>query len=217
MSVNSPRKSGAFTLIEALMVMALLLVLLLLALPGYRIVQESGRATRCLSNLRTVGQVVLTYATENKGSLIPAVELRPPNYTSGSPWNSLLDEYGYFPKESYTGLKNGVMTCPSRGVPGTYIYNQMHYGMNRSLGFDNINLKGNPFFRMTRIADFHRTMLLVEVRKDYMLQSHTQAQIDNNAIFPHREQCHAFFADGHAETLTGPWKVPKKGDSYPFY
>ena len=57
-----------FTLIEMLVVVAIILVLAGMLLPGISRVREAGRATRCISNLRQLQIAVLNYAS---GSYLP--------------------------------------------------------------------------------------------------------------------------------------------------
>lgn len=57
----------AFTLIEVLVVIAIVAVLVAVLLPTLGSARESGRATACLSNLRSIFTLVRTYADENKG------------------------------------------------------------------------------------------------------------------------------------------------------
>jgi prepilin-type N-terminal cleavage/methylation domain-containing protein len=59
----------AFTLIELLVTVAIVAVLAALLLPAVARVQEAGRATACMSNLRQVGIALQLYAQENNNRL----------------------------------------------------------------------------------------------------------------------------------------------------
>ena len=59
----------AFTLVELLVVIGIIAALIGILLPVLAGVSARGRDVKCQANLRTVGQMVLTYAAENKGSL----------------------------------------------------------------------------------------------------------------------------------------------------
>ncbi len=63
----------AFTLIEALVVIAIVVILIGLVLPGVRTAAEGGRATECQSNLRQLAQASQAYATLNKDRFAPAI------------------------------------------------------------------------------------------------------------------------------------------------
>ncbi|MDQ3623195.1 MAG: type II secretion system GspH family protein [Verrucomicrobiota bacterium] len=64
-SDTTRRKAAAFTLLELLVMIAIIAVLasLLLAVMGR--VKESANRTKCLSNLRQLGLGILTYAGQN--------------------------------------------------------------------------------------------------------------------------------------------------------
>ncbi|MBM4108480.1 MAG: prepilin-type N-terminal cleavage/methylation domain-containing protein [Phycisphaerae bacterium] len=57
----------AFSLIELLVVIAIVAVLVAVLLPTLGSARESGRATACLSNLRSIFTIVRAYADEHKG------------------------------------------------------------------------------------------------------------------------------------------------------
>ncbi len=60
-----------FTLIELLVALAVLAVLAAITLSVFRSVQERGRQTVCLSNLRQLGMAISAYAQENDRLLPP--------------------------------------------------------------------------------------------------------------------------------------------------
>ncbi|MDZ4755821.1 MAG: type II secretion system protein [Phycisphaerae bacterium] len=62
------------TLIEVIVTISVTSLLMAIALPGFRSVQESSRATQCSSNLRQLGVAALTYASHN-GEHMPAAIL----------------------------------------------------------------------------------------------------------------------------------------------
>ncbi len=211
----------AYTLPEMLIAIGLIAVLGLLIMAGAGRVGEQSKSARCLSNMRQVGEILLRYSSENNGHLVPTVELLPPLYQTGSTWLVLMDRAGYLPKESYHERQNTIMACPSRQSPPTY--SKPHYGINRNMGFDNLIKKGEPYRKMVRVERPSQTLVLGESEGIYMIQSHSAVflEYDDKAkrkiAFPHNQTSHLIFLDGHAEAGRGPWKIPKKGDSYPFY
>jgi type II secretory pathway pseudopilin PulG len=60
------RPISAFTLVELLVVVAIVMVLVALLLPSMGNVRETTRRTICLSNLRQVGQAFTSYAVGNR-------------------------------------------------------------------------------------------------------------------------------------------------------
>lgn len=62
-----PRRPGGFTLVELLVVITIIAVVAALILVGLGTVQNSARATKCLSNLRQITLANITYSNDNNG------------------------------------------------------------------------------------------------------------------------------------------------------
>jgi len=71
---------GAFTLIELLVVIAIIAILVGIALPVFSTVQEKGRITQDMNNLRQIGIATQLYLNDNDSILFP----------TGSVWMSKL-------------------------------------------------------------------------------------------------------------------------------
>ncbi len=63
------RHVKGFTLIELLVVMAILSILMALLLPAIQTAKEKARWSRCISNMRQLGQAMMMYAGDNDGHL----------------------------------------------------------------------------------------------------------------------------------------------------
>src|SRR6185437_10203675 len=61
------RKFRAFTLIELLVVVSIICVLIAIMIPSLAAVRERHRTTTCQTNLRQMGQMVLSFATRHDG------------------------------------------------------------------------------------------------------------------------------------------------------
>ena len=66
----APRKKRRFTLIELLIVIAIIAILASMLLPALNKAQDRGKAARCSSNLRQVMQGGILYANDNKDGLL---------------------------------------------------------------------------------------------------------------------------------------------------
>src|SRR5690625_1099631 len=60
-----------FTLIELLTVIAIIGILASILIPVVGAVRESARASKCVSNLRQIGQGIALYAVDHKGMAPP--------------------------------------------------------------------------------------------------------------------------------------------------
>lgn len=84
--LRKPPASAGFTLIELIVVIAIIAVLLALAFPVFTSVQERARVTQDMNNLRQIGLATQTYLNDNDGVFFPAASawmgLLNPKYVS---------------------------------------------------------------------------------------------------------------------------------------
>ncbi|MCH8511973.1 MAG: DUF1559 domain-containing protein [Kiritimatiellae bacterium] len=72
MNTTHPQNRRGFTLIEMLVVIAIIALLAAIIVPSIHRALESAKSTQCASNLRQVGIAMTGYALENNGFLPPA-------------------------------------------------------------------------------------------------------------------------------------------------
>src|SRR5687767_4704657 len=66
-------RARAFTLVELLVVVAVIAVLVAMLVPALQRAREQAMLLQCLSNIRQVGMVAMGhYAVDNKGQVTPA-------------------------------------------------------------------------------------------------------------------------------------------------
>ena len=107
--VSGETSRGAFTLIELLVVLAIIALLASFLLPVLARARESGRATRCLSNLHRIGLGFQLYAQDNNNQM-PVMRDQPLTGTNSLPApNQVL---------AASVANTNVFLCPSDKFPG---------------------------------------------------------------------------------------------------
>ena len=120
---------GAFTLVELLVVMAIIAILTAMLLPALAMAKEKARSIFCLNNLRQIGIAMTIYGDDHNDSLVPA-EYNGKNgaqYQEG--WPTILYNSRYLPADrapDYHTASAGksVFRCPS-GSPKVYSFDPL--------------------------------------------------------------------------------------------
>lgn len=119
-------KGNKFTLVELLMVVAIMGILMSLLFPVFSSVMEAGKKTKCLSNFKQIGLALNTYREDSGGWNCPIY------LSSGYYW--------------LQGIKNHVgnyalYQCPSQYPPLPFQYDTSIYN---SYGMNSYNFPGGP-------------------------------------------------------------------------
>ncbi len=84
--MNEGKKQSAFTLVELLLVIAIIAVLIALLIPALSGVREQANRIKCMANLRSIGQAMHLYANDNRNQYPRTI------YNDGSFPYSFYDE-----------------------------------------------------------------------------------------------------------------------------
>jgi prepilin-type N-terminal cleavage/methylation domain-containing protein len=137
------KRARAFTLIELLIVIAIIAILAAILLPVLAAAQEKGKRAQCINNLRQVGVASLMYAGDNNDVFIPVA------YNTGWGQNDPVEmssnmlaaavSVGYNTNNNVNGTSAGsigqsVWTCPERptlpaqSAPVVWALGYQYYG-----------------------------------------------------------------------------------------
>jgi prepilin-type N-terminal cleavage/methylation domain-containing protein/prepilin-type processing-associated H-X9-DG protein len=105
----------AFTLIELMVVVAIIALLVAILLPSLSRARDRAKAMRCLANLRGIGQGLVLYEQQNNDYVVPSFNMPPPGSAVAGAivdgWAAILDRDGLVPGSQ--GLTANVFYCPS--------------------------------------------------------------------------------------------------------
>jgi prepilin-type N-terminal cleavage/methylation domain-containing protein len=105
--------SRAFTLIEVIVVLAIIVIMMSMVYPAYTTISERAKATKDMSNLRQIGLATQTYLNDSDGvlpgSIIPPVTWMSqlsPKYFSG--WRGFQSPFDKRPSSELGGASSPI-------------------------------------------------------------------------------------------------------------
>ena len=166
---NRPPKTSAFTLIELLVVLAVIGGLAAICVPVYGHVVETGRAAKCVSNLRQLGAALGLYLGEHNMTM--------PTLLSGR--TSLSQDGAYIDNtlNAYTAGNTAVFACPS---------DQGQAARSGTSYYWDVALNGQSMSTLNFLSNYDQTQVIILADKDAY-----HPYLVNKVNF--------LYADGHAE------------------
>ncbi len=152
------RRRRAFTILELIVVMAMILCLFTILLPVLGRAREQGKRAQCLSNLRQLTTAWIAYAEENERYLTGA---NPPPANSNPPITGWVT-----PQKGLLGIQNGqiwsylqtekVYVCPAdQTINNTKTSYQLNGLLNGTIG-------NPPFHRLDELIQPSKTFVFIE-------------------------------------------------------
>jgi prepilin-type N-terminal cleavage/methylation domain-containing protein len=153
MTRHSRYRGRGFTLIEILIVVAVLALLAAILFPIFARARENARRASCASNLKQLATAAVMYAQDYDERTVPGFirYAPPPDFTSFARWNELLQPY----------LKNQqVNICPSAGDLSTRAGG---YGINKNLsGYADPSFTTGATRSLSEVTDAAGTAFIVD-------------------------------------------------------
>jgi len=202
------RRVSGFTVIEMLVVIAIILILVAMMYPAISKVRESGRATTCVSNLRQLQLAAMNYA--NGGNLPRAVSVPVQDFTGA--WSEskgwVAWQNGWTPSSTpgaYAQTGPNGIACIQNGELYTYARSQDIY-MCPTLKINNptctrgYSMATNSAASGASIFSAHAATLVLFGDDKNCTSSPYDSQFDTNEVNRiHSSKGHVVFLDGHVE------------------
>lgn len=135
------RKREGFTLVELLVVVAIIIILAAILFPIFAKARDKAQQTRCLNNVKQMGTAVQMYEDDYEGAILPWGLGGNAEYAWGYFWSDKIDVYlKQIKKGSKAGETRGqgeIYRCPSapteQATGGNSWQMGKNYGYNRYL------------------------------------------------------------------------------------
>lgn len=183
----------AFSLVELLATIGIIAFLSALTIPTISKMQEKGKATKCMSNLKQLAATSLNYASDHDGRL--------PGNDNNTIWFNNIWRYAYPDRDEPSvpptpgvfpeGWKGTIFECPNtlKTDPATSAYRS--YGFNLRAGNGSTGTLDN----IGAIAFPARTAMLGDNKASNDLKY-------DNITARHSGRCNVAYMDGHVSTIT---------------
>lgn len=201
------RSAKAFSLVELLVVMAIIMVLAAMLIPAAKNALQRSYSMRCASNLRQIGTAIQSYAADNDNFIVP---WRLGNGGS-SYWSALLMPYlgsSYPPALPSAVSANSVFVCPVKKANGNGI-TEYNVGTIWSRYNINLHIAENALGTSSGSATFRKVrMSQVNLSKTYILMDlfgpgggGYWCLSSGELTYPHSGKINVLFLDNHIEAL----------------
>jgi prepilin-type N-terminal cleavage/methylation domain-containing protein len=207
-------RSRGFTLIELMMVIAIIAILASMLFAVLAQAQEKGRSTQCLSNLRQWGMAFRMYADDNddflprRGQGVQTLQQidRPTDWFNALPSYLGLSSFQMMASNNLmpAAHSHSVFICPAANNPGSNYF--LPYGMNMNLSPWNL-VQPAQYFQVHQPAC---VVAMAEAPGPYA--STYPSKQSWSIVARHAGQINLLFLAGEAQCFAGPYVGCGAGD-----
>ncbi|MDR1283544.1 MAG: prepilin-type N-terminal cleavage/methylation domain-containing protein [Opitutaceae bacterium] len=183
--------TSAFTLVELLVVMAIIGILAAVMLPVLAAVRGTARQSQCMQTMRSAGQGFLLHANDNRDALPPAYD----SVTRYS-WDHSISKY--------LAAERFIFVCPMDAPAKTHANPQAPRSYSMNGGNDSTQgVAGRDWsLKLVQIPAPNKTLLLLEwhsVNNKGWNDSCAKLFNDASVTRTHSGKANYLFCDGHVE------------------
>ncbi len=191
-----------FTLVELLVVVAIISILAALLMPALKSARDSSKGIVCMNNLKQMMIAVNLYVADNNGCF-------PPNYSqsvNGYPWFRFLGFANYLAKDptdvNWWNHRGSPYDCPSHKG----LYGFLGYGINMLyVGYESGGVYQSPATpRLSDVVQPSDSIFFADCYTFQFLKWFGPGQITDPNVFGgmwHKNGINAAFVDGHVGYL----------------
>ncbi len=186
LKVIASTRRTAFTLLELLVVIAVIALMISILLPALSRSRRSGMAVACAAKLRESARALMMYANDHDDRAMPLaytdfeiIGAGPPVYWWGTNESGLVDhERGFvWPYLQTAPSPSGVFECPeqpwgsyrpqgaARSITSTYAYNGYYLSPSQTPGFS-YQIGHRPWQSLARVKDPARVFAFADAMID---------------------------------------------------
>lgn len=209
---SHPTGRACFSLIELLVVVAILAVLVSLLMPVLQQVREAARTTSCTNRLKQLGLAATFYANDHDDFVVPSWAGWQDALKAS--WFDQLIALNYLPDGQRRGpyVEGEVLRCPQN--PNWYAQQEdgsigINYAINEALTRD---LTNGFVLRLVRLSEIRRPEFKVMLGEPYLEPSwgdnrcgytlFSYVPMPGGTGYYHQARTNATYTDGHVELLS---------------